>query len=357
MELDRLGTRLPAVAVHLAGWTIVITLSWYFTLLLSPIPERITVLAYSTVLLIGLFYANYGMFIPRIGNKWHLLLYSLSVVAVLILYFRIPSMVMGVPVPGIGSGPGHPPIPELTPRPMFPHGGGRHQMSEYSRVRLLLFALIYIFSTSIGILNMMNRYRRKQQEAEHEKSKAQLQLLTSQVNPHFLFNTLNAIYYLTAGKSDKAPDAVLQLADIMRYTLTESQSEHVPLQSEMDFLRKYIDLQSLRLTDKTTVDAALPQHTEGLMIAPLLLIPYIENCFKYGVSAHHASSISIKISVSGQRELRAVLSNRVFGQSQDSVGFGMQTAAKRLEALYPDRHKVEIQNSGEHFIVLLMIKL
>lgn len=357
MEIDRLGTRLPAVAVHLSGWAVVITLSWYFTQLLSPIPERLTVLAYSTVLLIGLFYANYGILIPRIGNKWHLLLYSLSIVTILILYFRIPSMVMAVHVPGIGAGQGHPPIPELPPRPMHPHGEFRRQLSEYSRVRLLLFALIYIFSTSIGILNLMDRYRQKQQQAEHEKSKAQLQLLTSQVNPHFLFNTLNAIYYLTAGKSDKAPDAVLQLADIMRYTLTESQSEHVPLQREMDFLRKYIDLQLLRLTDKTTVDAALPQQTEGLEIAPLLLIPYIENCFKYGVSAHVQSSISIKISVTGQRELRAVLSNRVFGHSQDSMGFGMQTAAKRLEALYPGKHKIDIQNSGEHFTVLLMIKL
>jgi LytS/YehU family sensor histidine kinase len=266
---------------------------------------------------------------------------------------------MDIHEPPFGAGQGHPPIPApaFHPRPMFPHGDFRHLMSEYSRVRLLLFALVYIFSTSIGILNLMDRYRQKQQQAEHEKSKAQLQLLTSQVNPHFLFNTLNAIYYLTAGKSDKAPDAVLQLADIMRYTLTESQSEHVPLQREMDFLRKYIDLQLLRLTDKTTVDAALPQQTEGLEIAPLLLIPYIENCFKYGVSAHVHSSISIKISVTGQRELRAVLSNRVFGHSQDSMGFGMQTAAKRLEALYPGKHKIDIQNSGEHFTVLLMIKL
>ena len=313
---------------------------------------------YSTGLLIGLFYANYRFFVPRIGNKWHLLLYSLAVISLLIVYFRIPSLLLRLPEPVFVAHPRlPPPHPGMGLDPMHPRGEFRHQMAEYNRVRLLLFALVYIFSTSIGVLELVNRYRRKQQEAEHAKAKAQLQLLTSQVNPHFLFNTLNAIYYLSASKSDKAPEAVLQLADILRYTLAESLSEYVPLQSEMDFLRRYIELQHLRLTDKTTVDLLLPQDVDGLKIAPLLLIPYVENCFKYGVSAHVQSTISVKISVAAQHELRAVLSNRIFGQGHDGLGMGMQTAEKRLSALYPGRHTINVQNDGDLFTVLLLVRL
>ncbi len=352
MTIDRIGTKLPATAIHITGWAIFVTLSWYLTQLLCPLPEKLTILGLSTILLFALFYTNYWLFIPRIGNKWHLLLYSIAIVAALVLYYRIPAVISGIPEPG--QRPEH--GPGFQPGQMFARGEFRRMMTEYSRIRLLLFSLIYAFSTSAGVLELVNRYRQRQKQAEHEKDKAQLQLLTSQVNPHFLFNTLNAIYYLAASKSDNAPDAVMQLADIMRYTLNESQSEYVSLEQEMDFLRKYIALQQLRLTEKTSVDMILPQQTEGLTIAPLLLIPYIENCFKYGVSAHSQSSIAIKISVTGQRELRAVFSNHIFGQDQGG-GFGMQTAARRLEGLYPSKHKIEIHNTGNIFTVLLMIKL
>lgn len=354
MAIERIGTRIPTVAAHLTGWAIFVTLSWYFTLMLNPLPSRDATLGWSTILLIALFYANYTVFIPRIETKLHLLLYSLLIAAALMLYYRIPEMLTEMPAPGtrprMHNGTG------FNQGMGRPRGELRRQLTEYGRARLILFALIYAFSTSAGILKLINRHRQKQQQAEHEKSKAQLQLLSSQVNPHFLFNTLNAIYYLTAGKSDKAPEAVLQLADIMRYTLQESQSELVAVKDEISFIEKYIALQQLRLSDKTTIDITLPQHVEGLMIAPLLLIPYIENCFKYGVSTHSPSSISIKISISPQRELKASMSNRIFGKGEGG-GFGMSTAALRLAALYPERHKIEIFNASNVFTVLLLIKL
>jgi hypothetical protein len=352
VNIDRVGTKLPFVVIHLTGWIIFAVLSWYFTLQLCPLPEKNTVLVVSTALLLVLFYVNYWIFIPRISNTLQLLFYSLIVVAVLILYFRLPSLLSSFPEPGRGPGSNA----DFRPGLHFPRGEFHRLMNEYSRVRLLLFALIYVFSTSAGVLQLVNRHRNRQQQAEHDKDKAQLKLLTSQVNPHFLFNTLNAIYYLAASKSDKAPDAVLQLSDIMRYTLNESQTDYVSLDQEMDFVRKYVALQQLRLTEKTAIDLILPQYTEGISIAPLLLIPYIENCFKYGISAHSPSTISIKISVTGQRELRAVFSNQIFGQGQGG-GFGMQTAALRLNGIYPNNHQLDIHQTDSLFTVLIMIKL
>lgn len=194
------------------------------------------------------------------------------------------------------------------------------------------------------------------------QTKADLQLLRSQINPHFLFNALNTLY--GTALREQAPNAaagIQKLGDMMRFMLHDNLLDAIPLEREVDYLRNYIELQMLRIQDQPDmyIDHALPDHPCMGLIAPMLLIPFVENAFKHGISLRRSSWINIRLAC-GNGPLRFEVRNSIHPQPHNDPertqsGIGLQNVRERLALLYPGRHVLDIADNGFEFSIALTI--
>ncbi len=192
---------------------------------------------------------------------------------------------------------------------------------------------------------------------ENANLNAEVSFLKSQINPHFLFNTLNGIYSLANSRSPHTERAILQLSQMLRYVLYDSSTEKIELAKDIAYISNFIHLQRLRLAQKVKVNYDIRGNTEALTIAPLLLISFIENAFKHGVSYIYPSTISIEISVFDET-LTLVASNTVFENNTfDTGGIGLKNAKRRLELLYPEKYLLDIVRNNRLYVVNLKINL
>jgi sensor histidine kinase YesM len=190
------------------------------------------------------------------------------------------------------------------------------------------------------------------------QSEADLQFLKAQINPHFLFNTLNNIYALASAQSDHTAAAVMKLSSIMRYVLTEAKNDLVPLEKEILFTSHYIELQKMRLTDKTKIDFVINGDPLGREIAPLLLLPFVENAFKYGVSTRECSPISILLEIKEESLFFSISNHKHINTSlrmADNTGIGINNTRRRLDLLYPGKYDLIINDKSNEFTVHLNI--
>lgn len=214
---------------------------------------------------------------------------------------------------------------------------------------------------SLGLaLCMIREWRFTEQralKAETEKAHAELSFLKAQINPHFLFNTLNNIYSMVVVKHERAADAVMKLSNIMRYITDEIRTDLVPLDSEISCMEDFVELQRMRLGGKTEVEVNVNGDTGGEQIAPLLLMTFVENAFKYGVSNHEPAPISIRLDVKDP-VIRFYCRNKLFPlQSHtERAGIGISNARRRLEYLYSNRHKLEINSEEGYYTVQLILQ-
>mgnify|MGYP003336105479 CR=1 FL=1 len=197
---------------------------------------------------------------------------------------------------------------------------------------------------------------------ELQKDNLQLELnaLKAQVNPHFLFNTLNNIYSLALQKSEHTAEMILKLSNMMRYLLYECNVPLVPLQKEINFINNYIELEKIRHDKNVQINFTLEGNPEGSEIAPLLLIPFIENSFKHGVNAQAGKGwVNIRLRTLDQKVSLSVVNsiNENNTSSTNRKGIGLENVRKRLGLLYGDKHKLYIVPSGEKFSVELIIDL
>ncbi|GAA4046338.1 histidine kinase [Hymenobacter glaciei] len=206
------------------------------------------------------------------------------------------------------------------------------------------------------------RGQRTRHELERQHLLTELAMLKTQINPHFLFNTLNNIYSLTSRKSDRAPEAVLRLAESMRYLLYDSSADTVPLSQELAHLRSFLDLQRLRLPE-AEAEAAIVLHVHGAVppeafsIAPLLLLPLVENAFKHGDLAARPEAIRIEIELPDADTLQVTVHNYVVARDAalpaQPGGLGLHNLRRRLELLYPGRHALTVRTlPGEYAVTL-----
>ena len=175
-----------------------------------------------------------------------------------------------------------------------------------------------------------------------------------------LFNTLNSLYALTLEKSDKAPNAVLKLSGLMRYVVTDSAQEFVPLEKEINYLNDYIELQKLRMDDTVKFLYTVTGSMLGEKITPLILIPFIENAFKYGINPEKKCEIKISIFIENAN-LELKVSNLIVVQStlDDALKSekGIASCLRRLQFTYPNKHSLDLKNDGTKYTVLLKIQL
>jgi len=217
--------------------------------------------------------------------------------------------------------------------------------------------LMLIISILASIVLTINNHLR---QLEKEKLIAQISSLKSQINPHFLFNTLNNIYATAIDTSPRTADMVDKLSEMMRYTMKETQNDFVPLEEEINYLNNFIELQKLRLESKIKFNYTTEGEFSGLQIAPMLLIPFVENAFKHGVNSEQDSNIRINIKATESELHFLVANNKVRIQSnikENKSGLGIENTKHRLSLIYPSKHLLTIKETENDFNVSLHINL
>ncbi len=217
-----------------------------------------------------------------------------------------------------------------------------------------LFPFLFVCVLTIALYAFQQK-----QEHEIDKVKAELLNLKYQLQPHFVLNILNNIYSLTLMKSDGAAESVMKLSHIMHYILSESSKESVSLEREFEHIKDYIALQLLKTDDSIDFSFQMEGETDGLEIAPILLINFIENAFKYGINSELKSVIRISIEVVDGILQMDVFNKKVSRPFHEDVStkIGIENTIRRLKHVYPDNHSLTIEDENDVYHVHLMIRL
>lgn len=305
------------------------------------------------VLLLCFFYVNYLYIIPRFYFSKKYFYFVISIVICFCIIAYLPHYL--IPFKGYhGRTPLEDDMPMPPPGSGFnPRNGGPFPFMHFAFGGSLLQVLL-VFS-----LSFLLRVNQRLSDIESEKLKTQVSYLRAQINPHFLFNTLNSLYALALEKSEAAPEAILKLSGMMRYVVTESDREHVALENEIKYIQNYISLQKLRMDDNTCLNFTTKGDTGGKYISPLLLIPFIENAFKYGLNPEEKSAIEVHLAISDKHLSLRVKNNKVniTLPYDEKSGHGLENTRMRLQYLYPDKHNLSIFDTPETFEVQLTITL
>jgi len=224
---------------------------------------------------------------------------------------------------------------------------------------MLPFFFIKILFEIIKIYNRTTELQQQKLEVEIQNINIEKDFLKSQLNPHFLFNTLNNLYGLSVRKDDSAPEVILNLSDIMSYTLYESNSDKVPLEKEIDFIKNYFELEKMRYPKDKDIQLEIFGEDEisGLYIAPLLTFTFIENAFKYGLKSQNPF-IKQEVIINDNQFLFIVENDKeMISERNKFGGIGIDNIKKRLQLLYPNQHQLEIKNLENSFRIELKINL
>ncbi len=252
------------------------------------------------------------------------------------------------------------PVPEDWPFSERLWERGRFPLIAPIFFKTAVFLSCTLASTLYESTRLANQQERRTQLLEKEKLATEVQFLKSQINPHFLFNALNNVYTLSLIRSERTPEVVMKLSEMLRYMLYESGQARVPLQKEVRYIRHYIALQQMKQPRPLAVETDLPDVGEQLMVAPLLFAPIVENGFKHGkIGADEHSWIRIDLAVQNG-ELDFHVSNTIppkFSDRSSKGGIGLKNIQRRLELLYPHRHHLSIVDGEALFSVNLKIIL
>lgn len=223
-----------------------------------------------------------------------------------------------------------------------------------------IFATFNICGIAVAIKLFKYWYNEKEakQQAEKASLTTQLELLKSQVHPHFLFNTLNNLYSLTLERSAEAPSVVLQLSGLLRYMLYECNTDEVPLEKELETINNYIKLEKMRYGDRLDISINYTGNFIDRSIAPLLLLPFLENSFKHGTSEQIEQCwISLDLHIANDTLEMKLINSRQHSDNNNTRGIGLNNVRKRLDLLYPEAYSLKIIPDEEIFTVSLTIKL
>ncbi len=245
-------------------------------------------------------------------------------------------------------------------------GGTERQLSYLNSMRFgithsltTLFIIVFV-----GMLKFVEDWfvlDAKKKEIENEKLTAELGFLKAQVNPHFLFNTLNNMYYLATVNSPKTPEVIDKLSQMMRYMLYDTNHQKVPLTKEIEYMKNYIDLEKLRLENQLPINFTTTGNTEGIQIVPLIFITFLENAFKHGVSNNSKNAfVNISIDIKGKNCTYIVENRKLPAKTENTnekSGIGLQNVNRRLDLSYPEKYKLDIVESDTQYKIILALNL
>jgi sensor histidine kinase YesM len=333
------------IAIHVLVWVLLLVIPYIstdqvFNLLVpnSDVKYLLLSIALSTILIM-IFYFNYFFLIPRylLAKKyWLYFLFLLLAIAAGFILSRVIFF-----------------LSDFNPEML-----ARLNPTIEKIIPVIIINAISLWLLSIISSILFTVYTRLK-ETEKEKLSAQIASLKSQINPHFLFNTLNNIYATAIDSSPKAADMVDKLSEMMRYTMKDTQQDFVLLEDEINYINNFIELQKLRLDRSVKLEYDRPDNIPSLQIAPMLLIPFIENAFKHGVNSEQKSHIKIEMKIS-KAELQLIVINNKVGVQRDisqKSGLGITNTWHRLNLIYPSKHLLVINDTEKEFSVSLHINL
>lgn len=232
-------------------------------------------------------------------------------------------------------------------------------VSHFSFLEVGMFIVIYILITSLLKLSKswfeLQEVNNKLNLIEKENVKSELNALKAQINPHFLFNSLNVIYSQAIKNSNKTPDAIIQLSDILRYVIYDSTKDKVPLKTEIKLIEDYVELQKFRIDKTSSIKFEHKLQDENCKIVPMLLLPLVENSFKHGIKGElDHTFLNIKLETNDSNILFEIANNKGTGETIENdgnSGIGIANIRQRLKLLYPNKHEFKIEESTTIFKV------
>ncbi|MDO4160062.1 MAG: histidine kinase [Prevotellaceae bacterium] len=263
------------------------------------------------------------------------------------------------PLPkGMEKGNNIPPLPDhirdgKPDRP--PHNNLPIKPMEY--INLLMAAMMCGLNIAVKLYFRAQKDENALKELESQNLRKELEYLKYQINPHFFMNTLNNIHALIDISPEKAKKTIIELSKLMRYVLYEGAEVTVPLTHDIEFVKHYITLMELRYTDKVDIRTSIPEQLPDVKVPPMLLITFVENAFKHGISYRKSSFIHISIDVEDDNLVFHCANSRAAEQTGNSGGIGLVNAEKRLRLIYADRYSLKIDRQENIFDVLLKIPL
>ena len=333
--------------IHIVAWGILFGLPFFFT---GKEQQELTLTSYIRTVIVPIsfmfvFYVNYFLLVQRFLFRkytWRFLLSNVVLAAVAILSVHL--------------------LMQVLPETNFHHHRPERELKDvifFFTVNALFYFLVAGLSVAIRMTGSWYQMESDRRELEKSHTEAELQNLKSQLNPHFLFNTLNNIYSLIAFSPEKAQEAVHDLSRLLRYVLYESSQPFVPLENELDFIRNYVELMRIRLPQHVALETDITSVNPGTSIAPLLFISLIENAFKHGVSNNKPSFIRLNIHQDGRRIICSIRNSyfpKDTEQDKSGSGIGIQNLRRRLELLYPSRHIFTCRQEGDAFNCVLELQ-
>jgi two-component system, LytTR family, sensor kinase len=369
-----LNSKLIGVMIHILVWAVFALAIFYYRPVISDFEIPYLFWVKQTVelsLLVLTFYINSFVLVPRLLLKNYSAFYFVIIIGIVIAILftnrsldkayaasqernwrqdeqsrhRIPGQ------PSESSGRRSPPV--------FIPGGSR---GLGITLTVTITALVVGISTAITVIQKWQKDSQARKELEKDKVTSELSFLKAQINPHFFFNTLNNIYVLTAENPKIAGEAIHQLSKMMRYLLYDTQQGKNMLSQEIAFVKNYISLMKLRLTDVVKINIDTPAHLQDTPLAPMIFLPFVENAFKHGVSATQQSYIDITI-LQRDKVLDMTINNSIMKENGVSLdtnsGIGLANTRRRLDLLYPDKYKLDIgkTNADSEYSVHLVLDL
>jgi len=306
----------------------------------------------NNLVIVALFYFNANFLYPRVYQKKGLWIYLATIIGIIILLVLFSRYVDSLLFADRK--------PPLSGKHHRPRGGDMRWLGWYF-TNIFTYIFFIGISFSYRIIKDNNKQEKIRKERENENLKTELSFLRSQVSPHFMFNVLNTLVSLARKKSDLIEPSLIQLSNLMRYMLYESNDERISLEQEVEYLRSYIDLQMLRFGEDVQMELHIPDRLGNYEIEPMLLISFVENAFKHGIGMIHEPTIKIYLLIDEARHwLEFRVENKIAeqeGSKDRSSGIGLMNMRRRLELLYNARYTLETGANGNIFISKLNLRL
>lgn len=340
--------------IHTVAWCILFGLPFFFT---GNKSESVTLESYVRFVAMPLsfmfvFYVNYFWLIRNYLLKGRVIEFLFANLALIILTMIVVHLFMQI-LPEENMLPDDPPGPRHPPHhpPEFP------PMISFFLGNAMLYMLIVGLSVAIRMTGNWYKMESIRQELERSRAEAELMNLKSQLNPHFLFNTLNNIYSLISFSPEEAQCAMHDLSRLLRYVLYDSSQSRVPLDKELDFIRNYVELMRIRLPRHAVLETDIKRPGTSIEIAPLLFISLIENAFKHGVSNNLPSFIRIFIAAENKTVVCRIENSYFPKDKKDhsGSGIGLVNLRKRLDLLYRGKYNMVTEQRGDTYFAELTI--
>lgn len=348
------------VIVHLLFWVGYLSLSVFVFAGREDFDRALIISLIQIIPQMVIAYINMEFLIPRFFiKKQYWVYFGLVLFCFVLLYlfyeFVLPHLYHNLAPPPEGDRRWMRKLSEMRDRPFF---------NPFRRMRLVYSftqtMAIFFLSTAFKTSQIALKREREAADLKSENLNSELKFLRSQINPHFLFNALNNIYALSIVKSEKTPDNILKLSDMLRYIIYDCNADRVPLEKELSYINNYIALQKLKDDKMVNIEVDFEKVDTKSLIAPMIFIPFIENSFKHSnIEDTERGWIKIRLENTNSH-LSFAISNSISESTytKDEVGgIGLENVKRRLELLYPGKHQLTIEQNSESFAIILEITL